>query len=79
MDLRFTDEEMAFRAEVREFIRSRLPADIHRKVTEGRALRKEEIVQWQRILNERGWATPGWPREHGGPGWSVVQRWIFLD
>ena len=79
MDLRFTDDELAFRAEVREFIRTRLPEAIHRKVAEGRALRKDEIVQWQRTLNEKGWATPSWPREHGGPGWSVVQRWIFLD
>jgi alkylation response protein AidB-like acyl-CoA dehydrogenase len=79
MDLRFSAEELAFRAEVREFIRTRLPASIHRKVAEGRALHKEEIVHWQRILHERGWATPSWPCEHGGPGWSVVQRWIFLD
>ena len=62
MDLRFTDDELAFRAEVREFIRTRLPEAIHRKVAEGRALRKDEIVQWQRTLNEKGWATPSWPR-----------------
>ena len=31
------------------------------------------------MLNEKGWATPSWPKAHGGPGWSVVQRWIFLD
>jgi len=52
---------------------------VHRKMLEGRALTKDEIVAWQRTLNARGWATPSWPREHGGPGWSVVQRWIFLD
>lgn len=79
MDLRFSAEEIAFRAEVREFIDARLPEATRRKVVEGRALRKDEIVEWQRTLNEKGWATPGWPREHGGPGWSVVQRWIFLD
>ena len=79
MDLRFSDEDLALRAEVREFIRARLPADVHRKMVEGRALRKDEIVQWQRVLNEKGWATPGWPREHGGPGWNAVQRYIFLD
>ena len=79
MDLRFSDQDLALRAEVREFIRVRLPADVHRKMVEGRALRKDEIVQWQRVLNKKGWATPGWPREHGGPGWGAVQRWIFLD
>ena len=79
MDLRFSDEENRFRTEVRDFIRAALPAGVHRKMVEGRALTKDEIVDWQRTLNARGWATPSWPREHGGPGWSVVQRWIFLD
>ena len=79
MDLRFSAEENRFRAEVRDFIRAHLPAAVHRKMVEGRSLGKDEIVQWQRTLNTRGWATPGWPREHGGPGWSAVQRHIFLD
>jgi alkylation response protein AidB-like acyl-CoA dehydrogenase len=79
MDLRFTEDELMFRAEVREFIRARLPDAVRHKVAEGRALRKDEIVQWQRALNGKGWATASWPREHGGPGWNAVQRWIFLD
>jgi len=44
-----------------------------------RALTKEDVVLWQRILNRRGWATPSWPKEWGGPGWNVVQRYIFFD
>ena len=34
---------------------------------------------WQRILNERGWAAFNWPKEYGGPGWTPVQRMIFLE
>ena len=79
MDLRFSAEDDAFRAEVRAFIDAALPSDVRRKMTEGRSLTKDEIVHWQRTLNARGWATPGWPREHGGPGWSAVQRYLFLD
>jgi alkylation response protein AidB-like acyl-CoA dehydrogenase len=79
MDLRLTDEENAFRAEVRAFIDAALPSALRRKMNEGRALTKHEIVSWQRVLNEKGWATPSWPKAYGGPGWSVVQRWIFLD
>jgi pimeloyl-CoA dehydrogenase large subunit len=79
MDLRFTDEENAFRAEVRAFICESLPPAIHRKVVEGRSLVREDVVAWQRILNEKGWATPNWPKEHGGPGWTAIQRYIFLD
>lgn len=79
MDLRFTEEEEAFRREVRGFIQASLPGAIHRKMLEHRSLAKEEVVQWQRILNARGWATPSWPKEWGGPGWNAVQRYIFLD
>ena len=79
MELGFSSEELAFRAEVRAFIDAELPPALRRKVAEGRALRKDEIVGWQRTLNRHGWATPNWPREHGGPGWSAVQRAIFLD
>lgn len=79
MDLTFSPEETAFREEVRGFLRKALPAGVRRKTEEGRALTREEIVDWQRRLNARGWATPSWPKESGGPGWTPVQRHIFLD
>ena len=49
MDLRFTPEELAFRDEVRAFIRAHLPEDIRRKLVEGRKLAKEDVVAWQRF------------------------------
>ncbi len=79
MDLRFTAEEEAFRREVRAFIRENLDPTTHRRMREGRAPTKAEIVAWHRCLNVRGWATPSWPVEHGGPGLSPVQRHILFD
>jgi pimeloyl-CoA dehydrogenase large subunit len=79
MDLRFTPEEIAFRDEVRRFFRDNLPPGIRRKMVEERRLAKEDIVTWQRILNQRGWAVPDWPREWGGTGWSPVERYIFQE
>jgi alkylation response protein AidB-like acyl-CoA dehydrogenase len=79
MDLRFTEEEVAFREEVRGFIRDKLPAAIRERMRLGYAPRREEIVAWQRILNAKGWAAYSWPKEYGGPGWSAVQRMIFLE
>ena len=32
---------------------------------------------WHRRLHERGWIAPAWPREHGGTGWTVEQRFLF--
>src|SRR6185436_6250791 len=79
MDLNYTKEESAFRTEVREFIRSHLPGDLSRKVLEHKRLGKEDYVRWQKILFEKGWIAAGWPVEHGGTGWSAIQRFIFED
>src|SRR5262249_42408250 len=70
MDLRFTPEELAFRDEVRTFMRTALPADIRSKLVEGRRLKKDDLVVWQRILNAKGWAVPHWPAEWGGRNWT---------
>jgi alkylation response protein AidB-like acyl-CoA dehydrogenase len=79
MDLRFTPEETAFRDEVRTFIRDNLPADIRERMRLGYGPRKEDTVRWQQILNKRGWAAISWPKEHGGPGWTAIQKMIFLE
>jgi len=79
MDLRFTPEENAFRAEVRAFMAEKLPPAIRAKLIEGRHLGKEDMVAWQRILNARGWAVPHWPRQWGGTGWGPVELYIFRD
>ena len=77
MKLQFSAADEAFRLEVRAFVKEHLPADIRRKVELGLRLEHADYVNWFRILEARGWLTPGWPVEHGGPGWSHVQRYIF--
>jgi alkylation response protein AidB-like acyl-CoA dehydrogenase len=79
MDLHYTSRELAFREEVRAFFRLALPADIRRKVELGQRLEQQELRLWQRILHDKGWATPAWPPEWGGTGWSAVQEYIFKE
>ena len=79
MDLRFSPEELAFREEVRAFIRDNLPDDIREKLQLGYKVEKPDLVRWQRILNKRGWAAYSWPKEWGGPGWTPTQRMMFLE
>ena len=82
MDLRFTPEELAFRDEVRGFFRTNLPESIRTKLVEGRRLAKDDIITWQRILNQRGWAVANWPVQWGGrfsrnaliPSWASWQE-----
>ena len=79
MELAFTPEEQAFRAEVRGFIRDNLPADIQDKVLNGKKMGREDFLRWHRSLHKKGWVAPNWPVEHGGTGWTPVQRHIFED
>ncbi|MBO9676939.1 MAG: acyl-CoA dehydrogenase family protein [Acidovorax sp.] len=77
MDLQFTTEELAFRDEVRGFLKDKLPEDLSHKVKNGLQLSKQDMERWHAILNERGWLANHWPEQHGGPGWSAVQKFIF--
>jgi len=79
MRLEFTDEEQSFRQEVRSFLREQLSSDISDKVLNGYELGREEHLEWQRRLHERGWGGMGWPVEFGGPGWNSVQQYIFEE
>ncbi|TVQ47475.1 MAG: pimeloyl-CoA dehydrogenase large subunit [Gammaproteobacteria bacterium] len=77
MDLNFSDADLAFREEVREFLRNEYPADIREKMDRGIRLARDDFMRWQQTLHARGWAAPNWPVEHGGTGWSATQKYIF--
>ncbi len=77
MDLNFTPEEEAFRAEVQAFLKAKLPERIATKVKAGQRLTKADQDEWHAILNERGWLANHWPKEYGGPGWGAVEKFIF--
>ncbi len=77
MDLRESPEDLAFRAEVREFVAKNLPAGMRERVLGFRRVPREDYVTWQRILHAKGWAAPGWPVQYGGTGWNSRQRSIF--
>jgi alkylation response protein AidB-like acyl-CoA dehydrogenase len=79
MDLSFSAEERAFRADVVDFVETRLPDDIRCKTALGTPLGREDFVAWQKLLNERGWAAPHWPVEYGGPGWGPTERYLYSD
>ncbi len=66
-----------FSAEVRAFVRTRLPQPVREKVLRHEALSRAEQTAWQRQLVDRGWGAPAWPVEHGGTGWDALQRHVF--
>ena len=79
MELILSSEEEKFRDEVREFVSTEVSEEIRRKTMTGFRLNKEDHESWQRKLYAKGWMAPGWPVEHGGTGWTPMQKHIFEE
>ena len=79
MHVSFTDQELEFQREVREFFQDKFPADIRAKVENDVPLAKEDYVRWQKILHQQGWSAVNWPVEFGGTGWTPVQHYIYAN
>ena len=79
MNVTFSNEEIAFRAEVRTFFETEFPQDILEKQRLSIPLTREDVVRWHKLAYKRGWGAPNWPTEYGGTGWNSVQKYIFAD
>ncbi len=79
MDLNYSQEESAFRDEVRGWLKANLPQDLRDKIANYDELGREDLLRWHKILAKKGWVAPAWPKEYGGTSWNVVQRYIFEE
>lgn len=79
MDLHYTEEEVAFRDEVRGWLSENLPQELANKVRHHKRLKKEDYDFWHEKLRSRGWLCWHWPVEHGGAGWTPIQKHIFEE
>ena len=79
MNFSFGPEELAFREEVRSFLREQLSPVMSRATHLNTSVFSEPDIgrEWNRILHRKGWVAPTWPVEFGGTGWSLIQKWIF--
>jgi acetyl-CoA C-acetyltransferase len=76
MELNLSNEDAAFRDEVRSFIAENYLAEM-RVPNPETELTKEQSLLWHRILYKKGWIAPLWPKEYGGAGWTITQRYVF--
>jgi alkylation response protein AidB-like acyl-CoA dehydrogenase len=76
MDLRDTESEAAFRAEVRAFIADNLPDSSRQR---GARRFEDADRDWSRKLGEAGYAGLTWPKEYGGAGAPYSHQAIFLE
>jgi acyl-CoA dehydrogenase len=79
LDLLLNPDDLAFRDEVRRFLADNMPPGTRRAMDLTTAFIADPAVMrdFHRALHRRGWSVPHWPVEHGGTGWTPVQRYIF--
>jgi alkylation response protein AidB-like acyl-CoA dehydrogenase len=78
VEIRFTPEEEAFRAEARAWLEANVPGSARPRGDDLRA-RREFDVAWQRTLFDAGWAGVSWPRAYGGRGASLMEQLIWYE
>lgn len=79
MDLSFSQEELQFQRDVRQFLVENLPAHIVEATKNNSSVfvDKDIALEWQAILVKKGWAVPQWPVQHGGTAWTASQKYLF--
>jgi alkylation response protein AidB-like acyl-CoA dehydrogenase len=77
IDLRYTAEQDAFRNEARTWLEANVPTEPlpSMDTAEGFAAHR----QWERRLNDGGWAMVSWPTEYGGRGSDLIEWLIFEE
>lgn len=79
MNLELDSKQQAFRDEVRSFLAGHLAEHLRDGSRATPTVFAEPDIghEWQKILHRKGWLAYNWPVEHGGTGWSAVERYIF--
>lgn len=77
MDLAYTPEQQAFRAEVRAWMEAHVPKEplVTLECREG----YDQHVEWERTLASGNWGMVTWPEQFGGRGLDLIQWLIFEE
>ncbi len=68
--------DATFREQVRSWFEANLPREFR-----GRTVRPPpaDLMVWYKLLSERGWIAPHWPKEHGGMGAKLSEQIIIAQ
>jgi alkylation response protein AidB-like acyl-CoA dehydrogenase len=79
MQVGFSDADLTFRDEVREFLDRALTPELREagRLTTSVFTDRQWSQPWHEALYRQGWVAPSWPVQYGGTGWNEVQRYIF--
>jgi alkylation response protein AidB-like acyl-CoA dehydrogenase len=81
MDIQFTDEEVAFREEIQQFLRDELPNDWD-PLNQASPHSPEQLPFTKAMadkLADKGWLTLAWPEEYGGQARSIMEQTVYRE
>jgi alkylation response protein AidB-like acyl-CoA dehydrogenase len=79
MDLTYSEEDEAFRAELRTWLEAAVPAQGPPPPPGDWSVRRAYDTAWQRRLYDGGYAGVAWPKAFGGRGLPVTQQMVYLE
>ena len=79
MDFRFDPQILAFRDELRAFIREWRSPELLEEYRHSYGGAGPRIRAFQRAMDERGWMRMCWPQEVGGEGRSLLYQFVLVE
>jgi alkylation response protein AidB-like acyl-CoA dehydrogenase len=79
VELRYSDADEAFRAQLRAWLEETLPHVPPQPPRDAWPERRKWDTDWQRRLFDAGYAGLHWPKEYGGRGASPTEQLIFYE
>jgi alkylation response protein AidB-like acyl-CoA dehydrogenase len=78
MRIAYTDDQVALRAELREYFKGLVTPEVADEMAQGEMGGKkclEAVAQ----MGKDGWLGVGWPKEYGGRGFGPMEQFVFYD
>ncbi len=79
MEYRFSDQALAFEAEVNEFLDQEWTPELRAKIGDPTTDTLDDERGFRRLLAARGWLTMSWPAEYGGQERSLEEQYLFWE
>lgn len=79
MDINFSPEDEAFRLEVRQWMEEHVPLEVRDAASSRTTVARKFREPFYKAMLAKGWMCPKWPKEYGGPGFTLSRQVIFVE
>lgn len=80
MRFHFTQEQLDWQQEVRDFLKENVTPELLEEVNKNRQKEPGPLErEYQKKFSEKGWYSMNWPKEYGGLGKTAMDYFIFTE